>query len=175
MSYFEVFDIEEAFILNESDLKKRYYIKSRDFHPDHFTMATDKEKEEALAQSTLINEAFKTLSDFDKRMEYILNQNDMLKDSNNDIPQDFLMEMMDVNEELFELEMDPDTEKVKKIKAQTESIKNSIFNNIKSDIESYPTDNQDTNHNILGKVKDYYLKNKYLLRILDKITKFASA
>jgi molecular chaperone HscB len=173
MNYFSLFDINEGFYLDEKALKKRYYILSKKYHPDHYTLSVADEQLAALDKSALINEAYNTLVDFDSRMHYILQMHEVLVDGNNDIPQSFLMEMMDINEELFELEMEPDKDKVSKIKSSIENIKLSNIDTIKSDLESYPTDNDQVNLSILNKAKDYYLKNKYLLRILDKISKFA--
>lgn len=72
-------------------------------HPDKFSNRSDDEQEISSDWSSLLNKAYKTLSVPIKRGEYILEQNGMsLPVDNSVLDKEFLLEMMDRNEEIEE-------------------------------------------------------------------------
>jgi len=169
MNYFEFFEIPISFKLDEAALKKAFYANSKKYHPDFFTLESEEKQMEVLELSTLNNKAYKTLSDFDKRMKYILELKEVLGDEGkNKIPQEFLMEMMDINENLMELEFDFDKNTFDKVQNDLESLEESLFTTVKSHLENV------SNETSLEEVKNYYLKKRYLLRIKENLNKFAS-
>jgi len=96
MTLFEFYNIPITFIPDEAALRKTFYANSKKYHPDFYTLASQEEQEKALELSTLNNEAFKILSDQDRRMKYILELKGVMgEEGQNNIPQDFLMEMME--------------------------------------------------------------------------------
>ena len=102
-------------------MKSKFLIKSKQFHPDFFV--NDNQKyDEAMEQTSINNQAFKVLSKYDSRLEYILKSYYLLKESKNEIPQDFLAEMMDINEVIMDLQFDYDQIKMNQVKADTHSI-----------------------------------------------------
>jgi len=172
MNYFEFFELPISFLLDEAALKRTFYANSKKYHPDFYTLASEEEQARILELSTLNNEAYKTLGDFDKRMKYILDLKAVLEEEGkNKIPQDFLMEMMDINEQLMELEFDFDAEVHQKVKAALHEQETSLYQTIKTIIENY----QDgiASEADLKTIKDYYLKKRYLLRIQENLDKFA--
>ena len=108
-------------------------------------------------------------------MKYILSINKLLGDSQNEISQEFLMEMMDINEALFELEMSHDVSQLSVVSKEVSDKKNQLLDEIEPLMKNYPDSDNNQKLEILAQVKSYYLKNKYLLRILDKIASFAAA
>ena len=59
--------------------------------------------------STVNNKAYQVLSDPQKRLHYILELKGVFKEGENYLlPQTFLMEMMEVNEDLMDLQFEPD-------------------------------------------------------------------
>lgn len=172
MNYFEFFDLPVSFLIDQADLKRKFYINSKKYHPDFYTLETEERQAETLELSTLNNQAYKTLSDFDLRMKYILDLKGALdEEGQNQIPQDFLMEMMDINEKLMELEFDYDENTHREILLEVERQKNAAYEEVASVIENYDDKNADDGE--LKKVKDYYLKKRYLLRIQENLSKFA--
>ena len=105
MDYFDFYEMAPSFQIDEVALKKLFLKKSREYHPDFFTMASEEKKNEILLLSSKNNEAYKILSDLDKRMKYILEEKNVLKGEGQDkLDQFFLMEMMDINESIMELQ-----------------------------------------------------------------------
>lgn len=173
MNYFDFFEIEESFFINETHLKKSFITNSRKYHPDFFTLEDNVSQDNALEMSTLNNNAYKTLKGFESRVKYILDINEVLEEEGqNNVPTEFLMEMMDINEAMMELEFDTDPSLMQQAQASVESLSQDIYQEVEPDMVQY-VKGSDNALEILTKVKDYYLKNKYLLRIKEKLDTFA--
>ena len=167
MTYFEFYDLPLSLKVDEAELKKIFYVKSKALHPDFHTDATEEEQEEMLRLSALNNQAYKTLKDFDKRMKYILDIKSIIKpEDKDDLPQEFLMEMMDINESIMELQFEFDKARYDTILADVKNFEKDMYTAIESVIEEpVPTDDQ------LHTVKHYYYKKKYLRRMLENLEK----
>ncbi len=173
MNYFEFFDIPVSFLLDEAQVKRTFYQNSKKYHPDFYTLESEEKQMEVLEMSTLNNEAYKTLSNFDKRMKYILEiKGALAEEGKNQIPQDFLMEMMDINENLMELEFDFDATKFNQVKADLKSLESDLLKTVQPHLENY--NDKDSNEKELIEIKNYYLKKRYLLRIKENLNKFAT-
>src|SRR6201992_2372508 len=72
MNYFEFFDLPRRLTLDVVALEKQFYIMSRKLHPDRFASRPLAEQEAALAQSSLLNDAYRTLKDPIARTQYLL-------------------------------------------------------------------------------------------------------
>lgn len=172
MSYFSLFEIPVSFEIDAKALKRKFHALSRSFHPDFHTDKTETEQEQMLEQSSLINKAYKTLKDADLRMKYILEQKNILG-GNEQLPQDFLLEMMDINESIMELEFDYKKEQYQAVQQQVQTWKKNLSESIKPIILNY-NDASPKNEELLI-LKNYYLKRKYILRIENNLRKFALA
>jgi molecular chaperone HscB len=174
MNYFKFFQLPVSFFPDEAELKKRFLQNSKRFHPDFFTLEPPEKQAEILELSTFNNQAFQTLSDFDKRVKYILNLEGVLKEEGeNEISPHFLMEMMEINEVLMELEFDFDKAVWEKIKNQVHQLEQELFNSVKPLMEKYRLSS--TVPEDLEAIKDFFLKRKYLWRINGNLDKFAPA
>jgi molecular chaperone HscB len=72
MNYFEFFDLPRKLTLDVVALEKQFYTMSRRLHPDRFAGKPLAEQEEALAQASLLNDAYRTLKDPILRTQYLL-------------------------------------------------------------------------------------------------------
>ncbi|MBA4197326.1 MAG: Fe-S protein assembly co-chaperone HscB [Chitinophaga sp.] len=168
MNYFELYNIPVALTVNANAVKKKYYELSRQFHPDFYSNATEQEREEALEKSSLVNKAFKTFNNNDELIKYVLQLKGLLQEEEKyNLPNDFLMEMLELNEALTDAKMDDDNEKIATIKSQISNFKSVIYEPVKAIIENYK-EGITTKEELL-QVKAYYFKKKYLNRILDGI------
>src|SRR5471030_3307088 len=105
MNYFDFYGIPESFTPDTPLLKKKFYELSKKYHPDFYANEDDAKQQEILELSTLNNKAYQALSDPAKLLEYILRLHDLVSEgAKPQLPSDFLMEMMDINERLMEVE-----------------------------------------------------------------------
>lgn len=174
MNYFEFYDLPISFLLDEKKLKGLFFRKSRELHPDFHTLASEEKQAEILELSTYNNKAYAILSDFDARMKYILTLAEVMDEEGQaQIPQDFLIEMMDINEQLMELEFGFDSAIFEKVTQELETLENGLYQQVSPLITAYSSEKTSTEE--LNTIKEYYLKKRYLLRIRKNLNKFTPA
>ena len=168
MNYFELYDIPESFEIDQAALKRKFLELSKKYHPDFHTLNDEGEQEDALKMSVLNNEAYKTLKNKELLTAYILELNGITLGDNDSIPQDFLMEMMDINERLMDVQMDPNPESIKAITAEIDQIRKSLLA-VKFQLEQDYIVKKDKKLTLMG-VKSIFLKSKYLNRLNNQLT-----
>jgi molecular chaperone HscB len=72
MDYFSFFNLPRKLALDVVALEKQFYVLSRKLHPDRFASKPVAEQEAALAESSLLNDAYRTLKDPIARTQYLL-------------------------------------------------------------------------------------------------------
>ena len=72
MDYFAFFSLPRHLTVDVPALEKNFYTLSRKLHPDRFAAKPLEEQEAALAQASLLNDAYRTLKDPIARTEYLL-------------------------------------------------------------------------------------------------------
>ena len=72
MNYFEFFSLPRKLHLDASLLERQFYVLSRRLHPDRFAGKSPAEQEAALAESSFLNDAYRTLKDPIARTQYLL-------------------------------------------------------------------------------------------------------
>ena len=70
--YFAAFDLPRHLNVDLPALEKSFYAQSRKLHPDRFASKPVAEQEAALAQSSLLNDAYRTLRDPILRTQHLL-------------------------------------------------------------------------------------------------------
>ena len=174
MNYFELYNLPILYQVDEAQVKKKFYELSKNFHPDFHVNESEEKQQEILELSTLNNKAYQVLSNPLKRIEYILQLNNVMTEGDKyQLPQDFLMDMMDVNEALMEQEFDADPMVVDKIKNQVTDIEKSLFEELKQYTDIFDKEPKQDHESTLLKIKDIWYRQKYLLRIRDSLNKFA--
>jgi molecular chaperone HscB len=71
-NYFAFFDLLPRLQIDTVSLEKHFYALSRRLHPDRFASKSVAEQEAALAESSLLNDAYRTLKDPILRTQYLL-------------------------------------------------------------------------------------------------------
>ena len=166
MNYFELYDIPISLKVDANIIKQKFYALSRKCHPDFFGNETDDEQAEALEKSSHINKAFKIFNSFDETIKYLLQLKGLMQeDEKYNLPSNFLMEVMEINEQLQEAKMENDEEKIASCKLQVASLNKEIYEPVKEIMEYYQDDI--ISEKELLQVKEYYYKKKYLDRIVS--------
>ena len=173
MDYFEFYGLPLSFQVDEGTLRQIYLRNSRRYHPDFHTLADAAQQEEMLRLSSLNNEAFLTLSDPDRRIRYVLERKGLLGEEGRQpaLPPAFLMDMMDINEGLMELEADPDPARYEEIRLAVNDLEQQLLEQAGPALQAY-SEPGGLESDLLT-VRDYFLKRRYLLRILENLSKFA--
>ncbi|MDX5396651.1 MAG: Fe-S protein assembly co-chaperone HscB, partial [Hymenobacteraceae bacterium] len=162
MNYFTYYNIPVSFYPDEKLLRSKYYELSRKYHPDFYVNEPEEKQQEVLEQATFNTNAYRTLSDFDKRMQYMLQSHHLLEEkSTNELPGSFLMEMMELNEQLMELEFDFDPEVYQRVKQEFEEVLERLETQTEPLLRQYEQLNEAEKQEALKKIKTYYLKKKY--------------
>src|SRR5579859_3613502 len=112
--YFSVFGLVPRLDLDLGMLEHEFHKLSRKLHPDRFARATEAEKEWSLADTALLNDAYRTLRDPIRRTEYLLKlrgaeigEEHAGKDRKDPsrVPPDLLEEAFELNMQLEEMRM----------------------------------------------------------------------
>jgi len=115
--YFQVFGLQRRFQVDLPALEHEFHRLSRKVHPDRFARAGEKEREWSLADTALLNDAYRTLKDPLNRTEYLLTlagaeigEEHAGKDRKGQkdpsrVPADLLEEVFELNMQLEEMRM----------------------------------------------------------------------
>jgi molecular chaperone HscB len=166
MNYFEIFGLPIQLKVDKTDLPKRFFELSRKFHPDFYANSIPAEKEKALEITANLNKAFKIFQNEDDTIKYVLQLKGLLEEEEKyQLPPDFLMEVLEINEKVMDAEDDPNL-KVH-LQSAIDRLQTEIYEPVKEIIEHY----QDgiTTEKELLQVKEYYYKKKYLTRISKEL------
>lgn len=168
MNYFEIYGLPVLMKVDVSELKQKYYELSRQYHPDFYTQDNETVQAEVLERSADVNKAFKVFQNPDDTIKYVLQLKALIHEEEKyELDPEFLMEVMDINEQLMELESGADKESVDTCEQKTKELLNQIYSDVSPIVENYQEGI--TTEKELLQVKGYYYKKKYLQRILDKI------
>src|SRR5678815_3794902 len=103
-SHFELFGLPAAFSIDRDALEKAYREIQSQVHPDRFAHAGDAERRASLQWTTRVNEAFQTLKNPVSRARHLLELQgvDVAFETNTAMPTEFLMQQMELREQLEE-------------------------------------------------------------------------
>ena len=107
--HFALFDLQPSFRLDLDQLAARYRELARQVHPDRFADAGEREQRLALERSACLNEAYQVLKTPSQRARYLLAMRgpELPLEVTVQDP-DFLLQQMQLREELEELQDDAD-------------------------------------------------------------------
>jgi molecular chaperone HscB len=159
MNYFELFELEISPVIDKSLLSKKYLQLQKRFHPDNYSLSDENEQTLSLEMSSLINKAFAVFKDDIKTIGYFLEIKGLIsEDEKYQLPSAFLMEMMEVNEQIDDGNF---------VASSVDNIQHGLDHEIRFLMQKNASDFSDDE---LLKIKEFYYKKKYLKRILDRLT-----
>jgi molecular chaperone HscB len=172
MNYFDFYGLPETFSLNDADVKKKFYQLSKQYHPDFYANEDEAKQQEILELSTLNNKAYQTLANPTKRLEYILRLHNLVSEgAKPQLPTDFLMEMMDINERIMEVDS---ALELGSITAEVLAIEGDMNEELSTLTTDYLTLDDTAKESRLNDIANIYFRQKYLLRIKESLDTFAT-
>jgi len=170
MNYFELFEIPVQLRVDKASLPRKYFELSRKYHPDFFVNGSGEEQTLALERSALLNKAFKTFQNPDETIKYVLQLKGLLEEEEKyELPPDFLMEVLEINEKLMELGENKSL--LPNIELRITELQAEIYEPVKKIVEHYQEGA--ISEKELLQVKGYYYKKKYLDRIRKQLNGMA--
>jgi molecular chaperone HscB len=197
VDYFAFFGFPRKLNLDTSELEKEFYALSRRLHPDVFGQANDMERSWSLEQSSMLNDAYRTLKDPIKRSEYLLRLEGIeLEEQSKQatekaratgelkkqvVPPDLLEEVFELNSQLEELrsqkklgEDDPALlEEIGKAKLSLEEKHDALLNELRTGWNKWDNAADDATEadrrKILGQMVDVLNRRNYIRNLLRDV------
>ena len=167
-NYFELFDLETSFFVDDEALKKAYQTQVTRFHPDNFATKSQAEQLQALQSTSLLNSAYTTLKTPLNRANYLLNLEDVNpfdeKDTNMDA--NFLLSQIELREQLEDIKKQQDSLALDDF---IERVRDFINDNVSSISEAF-TNSQDLQEikTLVRELKFYEQLNKEANILMDE-------
>lgn len=167
-NYFELFSLTPNFDIDINKLESAHQQQVAQFHPDNVATGSDKEKNLALQNTSLINTAYSTLKSELTRATYLLELEGVNafdeKDTQMDI--DFLMSQIELREALEAIESSKDE---LELDGFIENISSKIKNNITDIDQAFKTEkNKDQIKNSVRELKFYEQLNTHAKQLMDE-------
>ncbi len=103
-SYFELFELPQQFAVDVAELAVRYRLLQQSVHPDRHVSASVQDRRLAMQYATYVNQAYAALKDPLPRAVYMVGLTGRVVRENPILPPDFLMEQIELREELESIE-----------------------------------------------------------------------
>ena len=100
--YYAVFELPRTLTIDTEELQKRFYSRTRQWHPDRFGAARAEEQARANEMSSALNDGYRVLRDPLSRAEYLLSLEgmDISRERSSNVPPELLEEVFELNEML---------------------------------------------------------------------------
>jgi len=197
VDYFMFFGLPRKLNLDTALLEREFYALSRRLHPDVFAQAGSQERAWSLEQSSMLNDAYRTLKDPIKRTAYLLRLEGVeLEEQSKQatekaretgelkkqaVPPDLLEEVFELNMHLEELRMqkkmgedDPALlEEIGKAKLSLEEKYDALFNELKSEWTSWDqavdSGSEEDRQKILERMLDVLNRRNYVRNLVRDV------
>ena len=168
LSPFEVLGQEPAWELDLTALRKRLIQLVRMVHPDFFASASDEQRALAERHSASLNESFETLADDLARGDWLIRSlGGPAEGELRDMPQAFLMEVLEWNEALDDARAaaagSPERARLDGLRPELEGARDAALERLGSKLTA-PSDGE-----ALGQARRELNALRYLRRTLDQI------
>ncbi|MDX2061582.1 MAG: Fe-S protein assembly co-chaperone HscB [Bacteroidia bacterium] len=170
--YYALLGLDERYHLDPRRLREAYLQHARAHHPDHNAQTADT----ANQSTALVNQAYQTLLDPHARLAYLLQRYGYLDASGKaeaQLPQAFLMEMLELNEAVDELTAKTDAETVRRLQTEIDARQAELQAELAQTLAAFDGSAATDRAASLAPVLTGYLQQRYLLRLAEKLRSFA--
>ena len=168
-NYFSLLGLPVSFVIDKNKLTSNYHDIQKSIHPDNFANATALERRLSVQKAAQINDALQTLKNPLQRSIYLLSLYDIeLGENNNSVDPAFLMEQMELRENLSQV-----SDKANPL-AELDIILDDVKSRIKqinSDLETLFQQlllNEQKDDELLKKASAQVLKMQFLNRLQEE-------
>src|SRR5688572_29521424 len=112
---FGLLGLPAQFDLDPQVIERAFFDRSKALHPDRFASAPAAERAAALSKSRALNDAYQTLKKPVPRAEYLLERGGVSIGDNEQLEPEFLMEILELREELAEARVGKRTALIEKL------------------------------------------------------------
>lgn len=168
---YDVFGLAYVYDLDKAELESRYIEISKLTHPDHNGAASESEKLKITQVSAWINQAYKDLGDPLFRVEFLLEaleRKHAIQTDTKKLPNLFLMEMLELQEELEELDQTPSECRLEEIEDSAQRSKRSILSKVGKNLDDRDCSDS-ANEKFLQDLRTQINTVRYYDRILDTV------
>ncbi len=175
VDYFEFFGFDKTLTIDAVELQRRYYMLSRQLHPDRYTRATETERNFSLEAASILNDGYRVLRDPVQRAEYILKESgfDIGEQRSKDVPPELLEEVFDLNMALDELRAG-DTEAIAGLEASRTrfvEMQNEIDAGLEAKFREHDAAPEQDRHAILTSIRSVLNRRRYIRNLLQEVNK----
>jgi molecular chaperone HscB len=190
--FFQVFGLERGFQIDIPALEREFHRLSRKVHPDRFARAGENERQWSLADTALLNDAYRTLKDPLHRTEYLLRlegaeigEEHSGKDRKDPsrVPADLLEEVFELNMQLEEMRMarkmgeaDPALEAdLQQAKAKFEGLLAAVDEDLRAQWQAWDAGNETTREGAQKTMVALLDRRRYLSNLVRDVTETLGA
>jgi molecular chaperone HscB len=157
--YFELLGLPERFVLAPDEIERAYLERSKETHPDRFATAPAGERLAAVQRSVEVQDAYRTLKKPVRRAEYLLARGGLTIGDNERIADGaFLMQILELREELGDARAAGRTEEVARLQAKMQAHHRTLVAGLAPAFE----------RGDLPKVKQLLIELRYVDRYLEE-------
>ena len=168
MRFYDALGLEPKLALDSDDLKKRFYDRSRQWHPDRFSRGTSEEKKRSEEMTSMLNDAFRTLRDPVTRAEYFLRESGL--ELSKDAPPELLEEVFELNMALEELRGGDESARPALEEAREKFIgmRDRIYGELKAKFAGY---DRTRDRVVLEEIRGILNRRRYIRNLVNEVEK----
>lgn len=187
-THFELLELPQRYALDLAELEARYRQRSRHWHPDRFSRAPAAERAQVLARATDLNEAYRTLRSSARRAQYLLKLHgiDVTREgpgssagpgSPATVDPAFLMEILELREELVEARLGHDAARLAMLKADVQRRMDALEQTLSDGFARLEAGLPDGAERaaVLAELTQAVLAQRYYQRFCDELAEYEEA
>src|SRR5687767_6790012 len=166
--YFQILGLPERFAIDPAELERAYHERSRELHPDRFAQAPAAERVAVLSRSMSLNEAYKALKKPQSRAEYLLRRAGLSIGGNERLDPRFLMEILELREELAEAVHAGQQDRVARLSASMKARQRTALDMLGPLFARAESSSGDDRAAALAEIKTALILLRYVARYLEE-------